>query len=202
MKLNIYFIGIILGILSFFQNDDIVQKLKIEKDLIILNNKIQSLINKEDSIKSKKTNIYHIFYLEYCGEFKKELFLSNKFIDYLRPSYQICKPTSKYKYLRTSSLISDTSGNFIALFDGKRLYPYLNKQDSIYSGLTKLLHYHEIDFMFLIEGLSYTYIGVKNEKIFFFSTEEGKINRHSVFEFVECCWDKYIYLNTIKTGSR
>ena len=62
--------------------------LNVRKELSVLNKKIIKIV-KKDSYLSKRQGLqlFHVFWLEYQGEFRKEDFLNHSFLNKLDPCY-------------------------------------------------------------------------------------------------------------------
>ncbi|MEN6502030.1 MAG: hypothetical protein ABFC55_06600 [Tenuifilaceae bacterium] len=185
------------GINSFSQNEmNMMDKLNIRQDLSVVNNRITRLLNKDPYFsKTQGVKLFHIFWLTYQGEFRKEDFLNQSFLNKLVPSYYTQKTLfGKKKYLATQVFISDSTGHLIATSDGRAIYSAVKYKNTYTQGdlnLLRIFYKSEMDFIFYIELTSGdTYFGTKGKDIYVLKQSNEELKIYPLEEFINCCWDK------------
>lgn len=183
------------GVSSFSQKEiNMIDILNVRQELSEINNKITYLLIK-DSYFSKKQGLklFHVFWLEYQGEVRKEDFLNYSFLNKLNPCYYTQKSLfGKKKYLDTEVLISDSLGRLIAQSDGRAIYSAVRNNITYTQGyldLLRILYNNEMDFVFYISGTSCdTYFGIMDKDIYVLKLSNNELKIYPLDEFVNCCW--------------
>ena len=177
-----------------------------DTDLFKYEKKIRKEIRK-DPVLSTTTGlrIYYIPELLYVGELPSiKKYLDGSFLEDLTYRFRVklaFAPQSKYqisKYFYRYmgfALITDSVGNFIALYNGLQLQhesffcssEYLQKEANRYKQISKMLFNGDMDLAFYNFNISNVYFCLSKGEIFVLKYEEDKIERVP--------WEKYVLDN-------
>jgi len=184
------------GVNSFSQSArNMIDILNVRKELFTVNNKIVDLLKKDSYFsKTHGVKLFHIFWLEYQGEFRKDDFLNHSFLNKLKPCYYTQKSLfGKKKYLDTQVLISDTLGHLIADSDGRVIYSAV-KNNIAYAKddleLMQMFYKNEMDFVFYINNtpLSINF-GIKGKDVYVLKKSNEGLKIYPLDEYINCCWN-------------
>jgi len=205
MRLVFIFIFIIFSIKSFSQlNVDMVDlKQRIDScnntislDNIIRNN-LRAVKNKDFS--NVEVNLFHIYYLYANEELKKDDFIKDDFLKNLKP---ICfKKKSliqkRKKYPKAQTFIFTNGGELLVYAENGQIYDYNN--EALLSTDESLIKFYLEKKIYLAFRLSNTnlsiHFGVSDDSIYVIEQLNNKINYYPIVEFVNCFWDKLMYMN-------
>jgi hypothetical protein len=209
------------GIYAYSQDTiNMVKILNIEQDIVALENRITSSIkvNNPDIANIQGLRQYHILWLNSYTDKKEDYldhsFLYKLFFGYYELSPKVkkikgCKPSLLYrinpdlyyyinskrwkKFIRTTTLITDSTGNLVARGDARFVVGYTKFSQSD-KELAKMFFEKEIDFAFCMGGQFGTYIGIKDDNLFALEETKEGLKIYSWEEFMKCCFDKWVYL--------
>jgi len=213
---------ICFGMSSYAQeNINMLEILNIQQDIVALENRITSSIkiNNPDIANMQGLRQFHILWL---GSFtdKKEDYLDRTFLYKLFCGYYELSPKVKQnkrekipflycinpdlyyqieskkwkKYLKTTTLITDSTGNLVASGDARLVYGYTNFSQ-FDKKLAKMFFDKEIDFAFYMGGAYPSFIVIKDNKISVVKeTKEEELKIYSWDEFMECCFENWLYI--------
>lgn len=197
-KYLLLIILLLFDINSFSQNErNMIDILNVSQDLSIVNNRIVNLLKKDSYFsKIQGVKLFHIFWLEYQGEYKKEYFLNHSFLYKLNPTYYTQKSLFREKrYLSTQVLISDSLGHLIATSDGRFIYSVDKYNNTHLQGdldLMRVFYKNEMDFVFYIELTSGdTYFGIKGKDVYILKRSNEDLKIYPLEEFINCCWNTF-----------
>ena len=179
---------------SYAQNNiDMMNDLKIEQDIISLENRITDLIKKNPKIANiQGLKQYHILLLSpKYGNFNKENYLDYSFLYQL--SYGYYSLFGKQKYIVTETLVTDSIGNLIATGDAILVHvaPVFAKSDM---EVSRMFFNKEFDFVFCLaspHSMGYM-VGIKDNNLYALEDTKEGIKIYTWEEFIECCFDKWI----------
>jgi hypothetical protein len=193
-KLIIIAITIYLGMFSYAQNNiNMINILKIEQDIVSLENRITDLIKKNPKIANiQGLRQYHILWLGSTN--KKEDFLSYSFLHQLYQGYFHLNSNTllkkRQKYIKTTTLITDSIGNLVAKGDARLVHvaPVFDENDI---ELAKMFFDKEIDFAFYLHTMRYM-ITVKDNNLYALEDTKEDLIIYTWEKFIECCFDEWV----------
>lgn len=160
------------GMCSYAQeNINMIEILNIKQDIVSLENRITDLIQKNSEIANVKgVQQFHIFWLGNVeNNLKKEDYLDHSFLYKLDYSHYHLGANSLFKkgrkYIRTTTLITDSIGNLVAKGDA-RLVHVSTVFDPNDAKLAKMFFDKEIDFVFRIGRTFTRYVGIKGSTLY------------------------------------
>ena len=178
---------------------NMIEILNIEKDIISLENRISNLIKKNSAMADMQNlRQFHILmlHLDYNKvEFKKERYLDLSFLYHLEPQYYEVGRKGKEEYLRTMTLITDSAGNLITNCDARFFFRTPPIANPGYVQLAKMLFDEKFDYILWLSGpheMGYK-IGIKGSKLYAIKTVNNELKIYTWEEFMECCFDKWIW---------
>ena len=188
------------SILSYAQKGlNMIDQLNLKQDIITKDKKIYELLKKDAWLKEfHRFQLFHVFWLEYKGEFKKEDFIDHTFLNKLVPTYYTKNSLFRKKtYLNSEVYIGDSTGNLIAETEGgfiQSAVEYKVPYDQSDIKLFDMFYKKELDFVFYIYG---TYgnisVGVKSKDIYILDDTNDGLKVYPLEEFVDCCWEKFYH---------
>lgn len=178
--------------ISFSQSNSNCFKIS-QNSLTELNSRIIRIARKApNKYKIDSANIYHIFLVDYNGQFCKSEFKSGRFINSISLAYTSKRTILKNKkYLRTQALILDNNYQLRGLSNYFQYTQYYGNAP-IYEYIAKLQANNEIDCCFSISNTPIgTYFYKKGSVINIIREENGKIVNYSLDRFFENHWDSF-----------
>lgn len=209
------------GMCSYAQgNINMIEILNIEQDIVSLENRITSSIkiNNPDIANIQGLQQFHILWLGTRTN-RKEDFLNYSFLYQLDCGYYNLSPKVKKiksgkpsllyrispdlyyyigskkwkKYLKTSTLITDSVGNLVATGDARFVTSLHNDSFAQYDmKLAKMFFNKEIDFAFYLHSMRYM-VGVKGNHLYALKDTQEGLKIYSWEEFISCCFDEWVY---------
>lgn len=185
------------------ENINMIEVLNIEQDIVALENRITDLIKKKPEIANiQGLRQFHILLLGFSDytkiEIKKEDYLEHSFLFQLCQGYYRLGSNSLFrkekKYLSTITLITDGTGNLIATGDARLVHIALVFAPNDIE-LAKMLFDNEIDFVLWLETphIMRYMVGIKGNNLYALERTQEGLKIHSWEEFMECCFDKWVY---------
>jgi uncharacterized C2H2 Zn-finger protein len=199
MKRYILLIIFIVSFGAFSQAQDninIIDIVNLKQDMVILENRITTLIAKTVEIASiPNLHLFHIFLLDCidCDTLKRDNYIDKSFLHYVNKGhYHIGRGKSEKKYLKALTLIVDSVGNVVGSADA---FGVSRGSNSSNEELAQLFFKSEIDFAFYL-SVPFTmkyYIGVKKDKLYALKNSFNGLEVYYIWEeFLECCFDNWI----------
>jgi hypothetical protein len=189
---------------AFYFNSYSQSNIRIDKnfdlnqDIYNLEHRLKKIINNDSFLSNMKgLEFYYILFMEYRDEYKREDFKNDSFVSKLYPTYYVQKRLFRNeKYLKAEVFISDSCGNLIATSNGRLVYSeqkYERPFSKVDQELLKMFieKQIEIGFNLGLTNLNYLFALNKNE-IYVLGESSEKLQKFSLIEFVECCWDKFV----------
>jgi len=201
------------------ENINMIEILKIKKDMHSLEKRISKLIKKNPDIaKTKDLKQFHILELGIKDDtkLKKEDYISYSFLFHLYPlrvDRYVSKFRYKYRYresvyykkvpwiskrencIATNTIITDSKGDLVAYGNALRITPtppvYCDSSDII---LARMFFDKELDFAFCIVSPKRHYdIGVKGNNLYVFGWEGTIFDEVFLdWEFVKYTWEEFM----------
>lgn len=195
------------GTCSYAQkNINIIEILNIEQDIVSLENRIKDLTKKNPAMANiQGLRQFHVFWLG-IDDIKKKEYENRSFLYRLYHAYYDIGSNfrKKKKYIRTTTLITDSVGNLVAIGDARLVHvaPVFGKNDI---ELAKMFFDKKIDFAFYM-GVTYitfdTYCVIKDNKISIIKDTKECLEIYSWEEFIDCCFDELVHQKKSKNKIR
>jgi hypothetical protein len=203
------------------ENINMIEILNIKQDIVSLENRVTSSIkiNNHEISDIQGFRQFHIFWLDFNPtEVKKEDYsdysflyrmsctyfnLSTKvkkikhekisFLYRISPDlYYNIKSKKLKQYLKTTTLITDSTGNLVAKGDARLVY-ISSVFDPNDVKLAKMFFDKEIDFIFRIGKTFNRYVGIKGNELYAIEATKDGLQTYTWEEFMKCCFDEWVY---------
>ena len=208
MTVSKYLILVIIGLGTFSyaqEKINIVERLNIKEDIVALEKRIDELVKKDPKLKNiqgiKQFHILVLGYKDYTTEsdINKKKYIDYSFLDLLTPRYDYY--TTPYclifrkekKYIETITLITNSSGNLIAMGDGRFINSNFNP--NMYFNLTKTLFSKKLDSVIYLESphtFKYS-IGIKDNNLYALEDDMYDLKIYTWEDFMNCCFDDWFF---------
>jgi hypothetical protein len=180
-------------VISVSYSQDMAKLFNMQEDIGILENRINKLLKKHHSLsKIKGLQQFHIFLMGHEYDLKKEDYLNHSFLYelyplYIEKSYKILKHK---KYLRSQTLICDSTGKLMAVGDDRFIAFSYSKNDI---DMVRMFYHKKVDFVFNMGHKLGTYIGIKNSDIYVLIDSSEGLKIYPLKEFINCCFDDLMF---------
>lgn len=192
-----------LGTFSYAQKINIVERLNIKEDIVSLERRINELVKNDSKLKNvqgiKQFHILLLGYKDYTtkNDINKEKYVDYSFLNLLAPRYNYYDIPGcfifrkKKKYIETLTLITNSSGNLIAMGNGRFINSNFNP--NIYFNLTKTLFSKKLDIVIYLESphTSKYSIGIKNNKLYALEDDMDNLKIYAWEDFINCCFENW-----------
>ncbi|MDR1897146.1 MAG: hypothetical protein LBR10_10185 [Prevotellaceae bacterium] len=164
-----------------------------------LNKRVLELLEKSScNPKTEKLVLEPVFLYKYYGNFNKEDFLQNVYLQKLivPDGYEIGKKDEQKYYIAAKVIVSDSAGNFWGMGDARQYKPVCKTKKNVVNDNIFLLRQKKklnIKCLFNITGIpdSITFGLTDNEKTYVFESVKNKINVYDIDTFVNKRWGKW-----------